>query len=83
MARYRIRYVTYADEQLSRLSRSLRTEFDARIGELARNLYAVGHYDDRTNSYTTTFGGGTGIILFVASDVIDTVTIIRVNWVKW
>ena len=28
-------------------------------------------------------GGGTGIVLFVASDVIDMMTIIRVNWVKW
>ncbi len=83
MARYRVRYVSYAAEQQSRLPRSLRTEFDASVEDLARDPYAVGRYDERTNSYTTTFGGGTGIVLFVASDVIDTVTIIRVNWVKW
>ncbi|MGH3548579.1 MAG: type II toxin-antitoxin system RelE family toxin [Pseudonocardiaceae bacterium] len=83
MARYHLRYTSYADEQLSRLPRSLRTEFDATVEDLARNPYAVGDYDKSTNSYTTTFGGGTGIVLFVASDVIDTVTIIRINWVKW
>lgn len=83
MARYRVRYADYAAEQLSRLPRSLRTEFDARVDDLARDPYTVGDYDESTTSYTTTFGGGTGIVLFVVSDVIDMVTIIRVNWVKW
>lgn len=83
MARYRVRYVSYAAEQLGRLPRSVRAEFDGRLEDLARDPYAVSDYDKSTNSYTTTFGGGTGIVLFVASDVIDMVTIIRVNWVKW
>jgi hypothetical protein len=83
MAQYRVRYGSYAAEQLSRLPGSLRAEFDVRVEDLAREPYAVGDYDESTNSSTTTFGGGTGIVLYVASDAIDTVTIIRVNWVKW
>ncbi|MGH3695933.1 MAG: hypothetical protein ACRDRX_18400 [Pseudonocardiaceae bacterium] len=62
MARYCVRYVSYAEEQLSRLPRALRTEFDARVEDLARDPYAVGDYDKGTNSYTATFGGGTGIV---------------------
>jgi hypothetical protein len=82
MARYRIRYVSYAAEQLSQLPRSLSTAFGARIEDLKRGPYLAGDYDKRTGSYSTTFGEA-GIILYIVSDEIVTGTIIRVNWVKW
>jgi mRNA-degrading endonuclease RelE of RelBE toxin-antitoxin system len=82
MARYRVRYVSYAAEQMSQLPRSLRTAFDARVEDLKRDPYVAGDYDERTGSYSTTFGEA-GIILYTVSDEIVTVTIIRVNWVKW
>ncbi|MGH3823369.1 MAG: type II toxin-antitoxin system RelE family toxin [Pseudonocardiaceae bacterium] len=81
MARYRIRYVSYADEQLNQLPRELRPAFDARVEDLKNDPYVVGDYDERTGSYSTTFPE-MGIILYVVSDKIGTVTIIRVNWVK-
>lgn len=82
MARYRVRYVSYAAEQLSQLPRSLRTAFDARVEDLKDDPYVAGDYDEATGSYSTTFGEA-GIILYTVSDEIVTVTIIRVNWVKW
>ncbi|MEO7193331.1 MAG: hypothetical protein ABIZ05_00670 [Pseudonocardiaceae bacterium] len=85
MARYRLRYVTYAAEQLRYMPRSLHAAFAARIDDLERDPYAAGDYNEGVGSYSTTFSGGeeSGIILYVASDKIMTVTIFRVNWVKW
>jgi hypothetical protein len=82
MARYRVRYVSYADERLSRLSHSVRTAFDARVEDLKDDPYVAGDYNESIGSYSTTFGEA-GIILHTVSDEIVTVTIIRVNWVKW
>lgn len=82
MARYRVRYVSYAAEQLDQLPPSLRTGFDARVDDLTHDPSLAGDYDQRTGSYSTTFGEA-GIILYTISDEIATVTIIRVNWVKW
>jgi hypothetical protein len=56
MARYRVRYVSYAAEQLSQLPRSLRTAFDARAEDLKQDPYVAGDYDKRTGSHSTTFG---------------------------
>lgn len=82
MTWYRVRSASYAAEQLSQLPRSLRTAFDAKIADLKRDPYVAGDYNERTGSYSTTFGE-MGIILYTVSDEITTVTIIRVNWVKW
>ncbi|HET9256916.1 MAG TPA: hypothetical protein VFO16_17210 [Pseudonocardiaceae bacterium] len=85
MAQYRVRYVTYAAEQLDQLPRSMRTAFDARVGDLERDPYAVGKYDKRNDNYTTTFGGS-GIILYTFSDFYPVsggtimVTILRITW---
>ena len=85
MARYRLRYVTYAAEQRCHMPRSLRAAFDARIEDIERNPYVVGDYNEGVGSYSTTFSGGeeSGVILYVVSDEIMMVTIFRVNWVKW
>ncbi|MCA1694034.1 MAG: hypothetical protein LC749_04505 [Actinobacteria bacterium] len=80
MVRYLVRNVSYADEQSSQLPRSLRTAFDARVEDLKDDPYAVGDPQEDTRSYSTTFGEG-GIILYMISDEIATVTILRVNWV--
>ena len=81
MAWYQVRNVPYADEQLSQLPRSWRTAFDARVEDLKDDPYAVGDTHEDTRSYTTTFGKA-GIILYMISDEIATVTILRVNWVQ-
>jgi hypothetical protein len=81
MARYRVRYVTYASEQLAQLPRSMRTAFDARVGDLESDPDAVSDYDKHEGSYTTSFGG-TGIILYTFSDKIDMVTVLRVTWLE-
>jgi hypothetical protein len=82
MARSRVRYVSCTDEQLSQLPHSLRTAFDAKVEDLTRDPYVTGDYNESIGSYSTTFGEA-GIILYTVSDEIVTVTIIRVNWVKW
>ena len=79
MARYQVRYVTYAAEQLNQMPRSLRIAFDARIDDLERAPYIACSYDDGWGSYSTTFGE-TGIIHYVFSDENAKVTIIRVMW---
>jgi len=58
MVRYLVRNVSYADEQLSQLPRSLRTAFDARVEDLKDDPYAVGDPHEDTRSYSTTFGEG-------------------------
>ncbi|MGH3475370.1 MAG: hypothetical protein ACRDRY_17535 [Pseudonocardiaceae bacterium] len=60
----------------------MRTAFDARVGDLERDPYAIGRYDKREGSYTTTFGEA-GIIVYTASNQIDMVTIIRILCVEW
>ncbi len=44
MARYRVRYVSYAAEQLSQLPRSFRITFEARVEDLKRDPYVAGDY---------------------------------------
>jgi hypothetical protein len=84
MARYRVRYVTYAAEQLRQLPRSLRTAFDVKVDDLERDPCVIGEHDEDTLWYSTTFGGGDeeGIILYMISSEILMVTILRVFWVK-
>jgi hypothetical protein len=83
MARYQVRNVPYADEQLSQLPHSWRTAFDARVEDLKDAPYAVGDPNEETRSCFTTFGEeGRGIIQYMISDEITMVTILRVNWVK-
>ncbi|MBV8540865.1 MAG: hypothetical protein JO063_13215 [Pseudonocardiales bacterium] len=85
MARYRLRYATYAAEQLRHMPRSLRAAFDVRVEDLERDPYVTGDYNEGVGSYSTTFSGGeeSGVILYVVSDEIMMVTVLRVNWVKW
>ena len=81
MSRYRVRNVSYADEQLCQLPRSSRTAFDARVEDLKDDPYAIGDpNEDVPGSYSTTFGEA-GIILYMISDKIATATVLRVNWV--
>jgi hypothetical protein len=83
MARYDVRFVTYAAEQLSQLPHSVRTAFDATIEDLRRDPRVVGVYDRREGYHSATFGGGMGMIFYVVSDEIVMVTITRVLWFKW
>ncbi|MCA1671143.1 MAG: hypothetical protein LC799_02685 [Actinobacteria bacterium] len=84
MARYRLRYVTHAAEQVRHLPSSLRTAYDARAEDLERHPYVAGDYHQSTGSYSTTFiaDEGSGIILYVVSDKIMTITVLRVTGVK-
>ncbi|MGH3870243.1 MAG: type II toxin-antitoxin system RelE family toxin [Pseudonocardiaceae bacterium] len=82
MARYRVRYVTHAADQLNQLPRSMQAAFDARVDDLKRDPYAAGDSAKCDGSYTTAFGG-TGVILYTFSDQIDMVTILRVTWLEW
>jgi hypothetical protein len=84
MARYRIRYVTYAAEQLCQLPRLLRIAFDAKVDNLERDPYVIGEHDEDTLWYSTTFSGGDeeGIILYMISPEILMITVLRVFWVK-
>lgn len=79
MARYQVRYVTYAAEQLNQMPPSIRTVFDARIDNLERAPHVDCVYDDGWGSYSTTFGE-TGIIHYGFSEENAKVTIIRVMW---
>lgn len=84
MARYRVRYVSYAAEQMGQMPRSLRIALDAKVHDLERDPYVVGDYDERRCSYSATFSGSDedGIILYMISEEIETVTILRFFWAK-
>lgn len=82
MTRYQVRYASYAAELLSQLPRSLREPFKAKVSDLELNPHVVGDYDGSTGSYSTSFGSGEGIILYVVSDEIAMVTIFRIYWTK-
>lgn len=84
MARYRLRYVSHAAEQLRQMPRSLRVALDAKLSDLKGDPYVAGDYDEQRFSYSTTFssGGEEGIMLYMISEEIATVTILRFFWVK-
>lgn len=84
MARYRVRYVSHAAEQLRQMPRSLRVALDAKVEDLERDPYAAGDYDERKCSYTAAFSGGDedGITLYMISEEIATVTILCFFWAK-
>ncbi|MDQ2884342.1 MAG: hypothetical protein M3Y48_25190 [Actinomycetota bacterium] len=81
MARYDVRYLTYAAEQLRQLPRSVRTTFDTSVDDLRRDPYLIGVYDKREGCYSTTFDG-MGLIFYVVGDEIAMVTITRLFWLK-
>ena len=70
MAQYRVRYVTYAAEQLAQLPRSMRAAFDAKVSDLERDPY--------TGIILYTFSD-----LYTVSGGNVMVTILRVTWFEW
>lgn len=46
MGPYRVRYVSYAAEQLCQLPQSVRLAFDARVQDLERAPYVAGDFDE-------------------------------------
>lgn len=84
MARYRVRYASYAAEQLHQLPPPLRIAFDAKVADLERAPYTADEHSEERVWYSTTFSGGNedGIILYMISTEIRTVTIFRVFWTK-
>lgn len=79
LARYQVRYVSHAAEQLRQMPRSLRIVWEAKVEDLERAPDVAGDHDERKYSYTATFSSGNedGIVLYMISEEIAMVTILR------
>lgn len=84
MARYQVRYVSYAAEQLCQLPGPLRVAFDVKLDELKRDPYIAGDYHEPSCWYSTSFSSDDedGIIIYMISEEIVTVTLLRIFWIK-
>ncbi len=84
IARYRVRYAPHAAEQLRQLPPPLRIAFDGKVADLERDPYTAGEHGETEVWHSTTVSGGDedGIILYMISEKIATVTIFRVFWAK-
>lgn len=80
MARFAIRWVTYAEQQRDVLSPTARGELDRLLDQLTADPYRCGTYSKREDQWSATFGS-TGVILYTIEDQWITVTVLRVLWV--
>ncbi len=78
MSRYGPVWLEIALEQYSSLSTEARAQVDARIEQLLENpRQPLGGYDKLTDQWTTTYGGGAGLILYAVVHERQRVIILR------
>ena len=74
--RYAVRFVTYAEEQRKALSATAREALELKVRQLEEDPYRDATHKD--GAWTSTFGNGTGIILYVIGEQTVTVTVLRI-----
>lgn len=81
MARYGIRYVTFAAEQRDALPSAARRAYDIVINTIAEDPRGHGRRNSDTGSWYAEFGDRhEGVVNYVIGDNIITVTVIRITW---
>ncbi|WP_131764894.1 hypothetical protein [Candidatus Protofrankia californiensis] len=79
MARYTIRWVTYAEQQRDTLPAEGRRELNALLNRLADDPYRHGTYDKRTELRRAVFGYG--LLTYSVEERWITITVLRVTWI--
>lgn len=77
---YSVRFVTYALDQWEALSPAGRAAIDVKIRELEEDPFANGQYDQANETWSSSFGDGMGVILYLISEDIVMVTVLRLAW---
>lgn len=79
MARYTVRWLTYAEHQRDTLQSDARRELDALLDRLTADPRRDGSYDKTTEQWTAAFGGY-DILLYSIEDRWITITVLRITW---
>ena len=78
MARYGLVWLEIAREYLARLPVEVREQVSARIEQLLENpRQPRDGYDELTDQWTTTYGGGAGLIVYAVVHERERVVILR------
>ena len=78
MARYGLVWLEIAREYLARLPVEVREQVSARIEQLLENpRQPRDGYDELTDQWTTTYGGGAGLIVYAVVHQRERVIILR------
>lgn len=78
MPRYGLVWLEIAIEQYISLAARAQGQIDARVEQLLENPRRPrGAYDERTDQWTTTYGGGAGLILYAVVHEPEKVIILR------
>ena len=78
MARYRLVWLEIAREYLASLPVEVREQVSARIEQLLENpRQPRDGYDELTDQWTTTYGGGAGLIVYAVVHQRERVIILR------
>lgn len=80
MARYTVRWVTYAEQQADSLTPPARHALDETLAVLRADPRRHGDYSPTRDQWSTHFGDGWGVILYTIEDRWATVTVLRVTW---
>ncbi|AEH08129.1 MULTISPECIES: hypothetical protein [Protofrankia] len=79
MARYTIRWVTYAEQQRDTLPSESRHDLEALLNRLINDPRRQGTYDKRTELWRTVFGYG--LLTYSIEDRWVTITVLRATWI--
>jgi hypothetical protein len=78
MPRYGAVWLEIAGEQYAALPTKARAEVDARVEQLLENTRnPLGGYDEPTDSWTTIYGDGTGLIIYAVVHSHQRIIILR------
>lgn len=78
MPAYSVRSVEIARDQLAAQPIALRTETLRRIDQLAQRPHEQAGYDAATDLWTTTYGGGAGILVYAVVEAHHTILVMRI-----
>jgi mRNA-degrading endonuclease RelE of RelBE toxin-antitoxin system len=78
MARYGLVWLEIALEQYASIPVEVQEQIDARVDQLLENPRQSGAgYDKRTDQWTTTYGGGIGLVVYAVVRERNRVIILR------
>jgi hypothetical protein len=78
MAAFTARWLQIADEYYAVLPADLQRQIDARVAELLEDPYgSKDAYDPATDQWITSYGGGTGLIVYAIAPAQRRVLILR------
>ena len=78
MPAYSVRWVEIARDQLAAQPIALQAGTLRRIDQLAERPHEEAGYDPATDLWTTTYGGGAGILVYAVVEAHHTILIMRI-----